>query len=184
MQELLAEAEQTERKRAYYDLRNSEDEDSQRVLIAMLPGSASPIHRHPETNETVVVLLGEATELLYDADGNECARNILNPELGNYLTHIPAGQWHTLIADKPCVILEAKAGCYKPVNPENVLSYRNRKYDAGLSVEEQKSELQFAVETNDIYALKMLIPKIAIGELKSDADFEATYRQALQMLCR
>ena len=184
LQELLEKAEQTERKRAYFDMRNTEDDLSQRVLIAMLPGSASPIHRHPETNETIVVLTGEATELLYDAEGHECARNILNPERGNYATLIPAGQWHTIIADKPCVILEAKAGQYKPVNPENVLSYRNRRYDAGLSVEEQKRELRLAIETNDIFALKMLIPKISIGEVKADSDFERCYRMAVQMICR
>lgn len=184
LKELLAKAEQTERKRAYYDLRNADDEESQRVLIAMLPGSASPIHRHPETSETIVVLRGEATELLYDADGHECARNILNPKQGNYATLIPAGQWHTIIADKPCVILEAKAGQYKPVNPENVLSYRNRKYDAGLSAEEQKRELKLATETNDIYAIKMLIPKISISEVKADGEFEEIYRTAVQMICR
>lgn len=184
LQELLEKAEQTERKRAYYDMRNTEEELSQRVLIAMLPGSASPIHRHPETSETIVVLTGEATELLYDAEGHECGRNVLNPALGNYATLIPAGQWHTIIADKPCVILEAKAGQYKPVNPENVLSYRNRRYDAGLSVEEQKSELELAIRTNDIYALKMLIPKISIGEVKADQSFEQLYRTAVQMLCR
>lgn len=184
LKELLAKAEQTERKRAYFDMRNTEEDDSQRVLIAMLPGSASPIHRHPETNETIVVLKGEATELLYDAEGNECARNILNPKQGNYATLIPAGQWHTIIADKPCVILEAKAGQYKPVNPENVLSYRNRRFDAGLTAEEQKRELELALKTNDIFALKMLIPKIAISEVKADPDFEAFYRTALQMICK
>lgn len=184
LKELLAQAEQTERKRAYYDLRNCEDEESQRVLIAMLPGSASPIHRHPDTSETIVVLRGEATELLYDAEGNECERNNLNPKNGNYATIIPAGQWHTIIADKPCVILEAKAGCYKPVNPENVLSYLNRKYDGSLSIEEQKQELKLAVDTNDIFALKMLIPKISISEVKADPEFESIYRCAVQMISK
>lgn len=182
IQELLAKAETMDRKRAYYDMRNSAEDESQRVLIAMLPGSASPIHRHPETSETIVVLKGEATELLYDTDGNECERTILNPAIGNYATLIPAGQWHTIIADKPTVILEAKAGCYQPVNPKNVLSYDNLKIDAEWDSHALLEAMQLAVETNDIFALKMLIPKIHIGDLKANAEYEASYRKALTML--
>lgn len=180
--ELLAKAGESDRKRAYFDLRNREDEDSQRVLIAMLPGSASPIHRHPETSETIVVLKGQATELLYDENGNECGRNILCPKMGNYATLIPAGQWHTIIADKPCVMLETKAGCYKPVNPENVLSYNNRRFDALLTAEALQKELELAVQTNDIFALKMLVPKIAVSDVLSHPDLAPIYRQALAML--
>ncbi|MCQ2335094.1 MAG: WbuC family cupin fold metalloprotein [Paludibacteraceae bacterium] len=182
IKDLLAKAEQTPRKRAYYDLRNCEEEASQRVLIAMLPGSASPIHRHPETSETIVVLQGEATELLYDAEGNECGRNTLCPERGNFATLIPAGQWHTIIADQPCVVLESKAGCYRPVNPENVLSYTNRRFEAKMTVEALQKELELAVQTNDIFALKMLVPKIAVSDVLAHPELEPVYRQALSKL--
>ncbi len=123
LESLLERATESERRRANYDLRNGEDDKSQRMLNVLLPGTQVPIHRHRETSETVVVLSGRLTEILYDDRGVECARFDLCPAEGRFALQIPKGQWHTVIVNEPCVIFEAKDGAYKPLTSEDVWNY-------------------------------------------------------------
>ena len=46
------------RLRMNYDLRNSSDDNSQRMLNALEPGTTMPIHRHQKTSETIACLRG------------------------------------------------------------------------------------------------------------------------------
>ena len=55
---LLREAADNPRLRQATDLRTSPADQSQRMLNALLPGTAVPIHRHPHSAETAVVLSG------------------------------------------------------------------------------------------------------------------------------
>ena len=48
------------------DLRNSPDDNSQRMLNAVEPGSVMQIHRHQKTSETVVCLRGKVVEEFFD----------------------------------------------------------------------------------------------------------------------
>ena len=68
----------SERKRMNYDLRTSESDTSQRMLNAMMPGTVVPIHRHPRSNENVILLCGKLVEVLYDDEGNETDRLLLD----------------------------------------------------------------------------------------------------------
>ena len=52
-----------------YDLRNSPEDGSQRMLNALEPGTQLPVHRHLASSETVVILRGAATQYFYDTDG-------------------------------------------------------------------------------------------------------------------
>ena len=52
--------------RQCFDLRTSEADTSQRMLIALLPGTVVPIHRHEDTTETVVCLCGKLDEVIYE----------------------------------------------------------------------------------------------------------------------
>lgn len=58
LDELTAKAKENPRLRQSLDLRNSADDQSQRMLNAIEPGSELPIHRHQKTSETVVCLRG------------------------------------------------------------------------------------------------------------------------------
>lgn len=120
---LLEKASSAERKRCNFDLRNSESDQSQRMLNAMVPGTVVPVHRHDDTAETVVCLLGRFYEIIYEEcpgnDGRmafrEISRHLICPESGFNGMQIPSGCWHSVEVLEPSVIFEAKDGPYKPV---------------------------------------------------------------------
>ena len=63
---LTEQAKASPRLRMNLDLRNSSDDQSQRMLNAIEPGSDMPIHRHQHTSETVVCVRGCLVEEFYD----------------------------------------------------------------------------------------------------------------------
>ena len=97
--------------RQNYDLRNPDD-NGQRMLNALMPGTVVPIHRHPNSNESIILISGRAVELFYDAEGREVSRCILDREQGSFGVVVPAGDWHTIQALEPTVIFEVKDGRY------------------------------------------------------------------------
>ena len=134
---LTAQAKASPRLRMNMDLRDSAEDQSQRMLNAIEPGSVVPIHRHQKTSETVVVLRGRVVEEYYDDAGvlaesfvlgdchvadaprNDVPRNDVPMA---YALNIPAGQWHTLRAlESGTVILEMKDWAYEPIGAEDVM---------------------------------------------------------------
>lgn len=109
---LLAQAAANPRLRQNFDLRSSEADGSQRMLNALQPGTVVPVHRHPRSNESIVLLCGKAEEIFYDGEGRETERLLMDPVAGTYGCVVPAGTWHTIIALEPTVIIEAKDGRY------------------------------------------------------------------------
>ena len=109
---LLAQAASNPRLRQNYDLRSSEADGSQRMLNALQPGTVVPVHRHPRSNESIVLLCGKAEEIFYDGEGRETERLLMDPAAGSYGCVVPAGCWHTIVALEPTVIMEAKDGRY------------------------------------------------------------------------
>ena len=63
---LTEEAKASPRLRVNYDLRNSAEDGSQRMLNAIEPGSVLPIHRHRKTSETMVCLRGKLVVEYYE----------------------------------------------------------------------------------------------------------------------
>ena len=98
--------------RENYDLRNSAEDGSQRMLNALLPGTQVPIHRHPNSSESVVVICGSVVEVYYDDNGKEIERIPMCPMHGNFGCQIPKGTWHSIEVLEPSVIIEAKEGRY------------------------------------------------------------------------
>lgn len=121
LNQLLAQANENPRLRQNLDLRTSNEDTSQRMLNALLPGTLVPIHRHRETTETVVLLKGSVEEVFYDNNGVECARYTLSHESGNIAIQVPKGQWHTIVAKEQSVIFEAKDGSFIPTTDEDIL---------------------------------------------------------------
>lgn len=79
----------------YYDLRDSEDDHSQRMLNVIEPGTVVPVHRHTMASEDIVVLRGRTEEVFFDVDGNETACFTLIPGGESPAIHVPMGQYHT-----------------------------------------------------------------------------------------
>lgn len=123
LDKLTEEAKASPRLRMNYDLRNSENDQSQRMLNAIEPGSPLPIHRHRKTSETVVCLRGRLVEEFYDELDRICTERIeLSPNGPVVAVNIPAGQWHTVRAlESGTVILETKDGAYEPTGDEDIL---------------------------------------------------------------
>ena len=124
---LLTKANDNPRFRLNYDLRTGVDDQSQRMLNALLPGTEVGIHRHPNSSESVVCLCGRMDVVVYDEvvtyvqDGedkkrkvsyNETERISLTPVEGKFGCSIPKGAWHTVEVFEPSVIFEAKDRAY------------------------------------------------------------------------
>ena len=122
LDELTEKAKASPRLRMNLDLRNSDQDQSQRMLNAIEPGSVVPIHRHPATSETVVCLRGRLVEEYYSEAG-ECTETIeLCPGGPVVALNIPAGVWHTVrVLESGTVILEVKDGGYVPIGPEDLM---------------------------------------------------------------
>lgn len=120
LDELTARAKESPRLRMNLDLRNSPEDQSQRMLNALEPGTVLPIHRHPTTSETVVCLRGHFEEYFYDAEGR--LTEVIDMTPGALLLNIPAGQWHSLkCLESGTVLLEVKDGPYEPIGPGDIL---------------------------------------------------------------
>lgn len=120
---LTEQAKASPRLRMNLDLRNSAEDQSQRMLNAIEPDSPLPIHRHQKTSETVVCLRGRLVEEFYDELERTCTERIeLSPNGPVVALDIPAGQWHTIQAlESGTVILEMKNGKYEPLSDVDIL---------------------------------------------------------------
>ena len=136
LDDLTAKAKESPRLRMNYDLRNSAEDQSQRMLNAIEPESVVPIHRHQKSSETVVCLRGRVVEEYYqEVQGSgfkvqgvqepkaELVERIeLSPNGPVVALNIPAGQWHTIRSlESGSVILEVKDGKYEPIQDCDVL---------------------------------------------------------------
>ena len=123
LDELTAKAKENPRLRMNLDLRNSAEDQSQRMLNAIEPGSPLPIHRHQKSSETVVCLRGRLVEEFYDELERRCIESIeLSHNGPTVAVNIPAGQWHTVRSlESGTVILEVKDGPYEPLSDVDML---------------------------------------------------------------
>ncbi len=92
LDDLSAQAKANPRLRQSYDLRTTPDDNSQRMLNALEPGTIMPIHRHRNTSETMVMVRGKLIERFYDDDGSITDEFVMEP-CGQYaIVQIEAGQ--------------------------------------------------------------------------------------------
>ena len=123
LDKLTEQAKASPRQRANYDLRNSPNDKSQRMLNAIEPGSPLPIYRYQKTSDTVVCLRDKLVWEFYDELERICTDYIeLSPNGQVVALTVPAWQWHTVKAvESGPVILECKEGAYEPLQDEDVL---------------------------------------------------------------
>ena len=143
---LFEQAKENPRLRQNLDLRTSVNDNSQRMLNALLPGTVVPIHRHPQSTENVFLLCGKIVEIICDENGNEIERIHLDPTVGNYGCVVPQGAWHTVEVLEPSVIYEAKDGKYGEDGSET--------FDAFKAKEAENKEQVSATFSNGLGDLK------------------------------
>ena len=119
MDDLTEQAQNSPRLRMNYDLRNSSEDGSQRMLNALEPGTVMPIHRHHQSSETVICLRGHFEELFYDEDGNLTETVDMVP--GGAVVNIEKDRWHSLrCLESGTVLFEAKDGPYHPLEEDEI----------------------------------------------------------------
>ena len=115
-------AAESPRLRMNYDLRDSEEEDGQRMLNVLLPGTKSAIHGHTDTSEVAVCIYGSAIERFYDDEGTETEIVVMTAGSDCPSVVVEQGRYHSLEATNEMGgIFEAKAHRYHPFKTEDIL---------------------------------------------------------------
>lgn len=119
---LSAQAKVNPRLRHALDLRTTPEDQSQRILNAVEPGTVLPIHRHRGSTETIVCLRGKVVQHYYDNNGQKIDSYVLAPNAPQVAMSVPIGQWHALESlEEGSVIFECKDGTYEPLAAEDIL---------------------------------------------------------------
>lgn len=117
---LSEQAKENPRLRCNLDMRNSADDQSQRMLNALEPGTVMPIHRHKGSSETCICIRGHFEEYFYDDKGN--LTDTIDMVPGGVVLNIEKGQWHSLkCLESGTILFEAKDGPYQPLSPEDIM---------------------------------------------------------------
>ncbi len=121
LDELTTKAKASERLRTNLDLRNGADDQSQRMLNALEPGTVMPIHRHKSSSETCVCIRGHFEEYFFDENCN--LTDTIDMVPGGVVLNIEKGQWHSLkCLESGTILLECKDGAYSPLSNDDVLA--------------------------------------------------------------
>lgn len=122
LDELSAQAKASPRLRQAYDLRNTPEDNSQRMLNALEPGTIMSIHRHLASSETVALLRGKICWHFYDDAGNETESVVLDANGDVRCINVEKGRWHSLeCLAEGSVLMESKDGRYEPLKEEELL---------------------------------------------------------------
>ena len=118
---LTVQAKSSPRLRIAFDLRNTPEDNSQRMLNALEPGTVMPIHRHKGSSETCICIRGHFEEYFYDSDGQ--LTDTIDMVPGGPILNIEKGQWHSLkCLESGTVLFEAKDGAYHPLEEDEVFN--------------------------------------------------------------
>lgn len=119
---LTGKAQESPRKRMNFDLRDTPEDQSQKMLNALEPDTYVPIHRHTSVSEAVVVLRGRCVQHFYDESG--CLTESVELAPGSDVPGIVVekGRWHRLESlESGTVILECKEGPFVPLDEKDIV---------------------------------------------------------------
>lgn len=121
LDELTAKAKENPRLRCNLDMRNSAEDQSQRMLNALEPGTIMPIHRHHGSSECVVLLRGKIRWMFYDENGKETESVILDVNGPIRMLVAEKERWHALeCLETGSVLYESKDGPYHPLEEDEI----------------------------------------------------------------
>ena len=117
--ELIATAENSPRRRAHHTIHEMNEDPIQRLFVALAPGTYFRPHRHTDKKELVIILQGKLGMLVFDDNGKVIERYELTPRGMPVLEH-PQGNWHACVALEPkTVFIEVKQGPFAPTSEED-----------------------------------------------------------------
>ena len=128
---LSAQAKANPRLRQAYDLRNpstssgqvQSEDNSQRMLNALEPGTIMPIHRHRTSSESIAIIRGKMVMRFYDDKGNLTEEVVMEPNGDCPMVQVEKGQWHSLeVFEEGTVVFEAKDGRYEELSNDDVMA--------------------------------------------------------------
>ena len=115
LDDVSAQAKSSPRLRMNFNFHQSLEDKCHRMLNAVEPGTDIPIHRHPDKDESFVILRGKVRSTTYNDDGSVIDSVVLSHEDGIYGVDIPQGVWHKHESlEQASVIFECKEGPYVP----------------------------------------------------------------------
>ncbi len=127
LDELSDQAKVNPRLRQAKDLRNSPEDDSQRMLNALEPGTVMPIHRHHASSETVIILQGKIRWMFFDDNDNlnpnePTEEVILDADGEVRMLNVERDRWHSLECLESAVLFECKNGAYVPLAEDEIIT--------------------------------------------------------------
>jgi cupin fold WbuC family metalloprotein len=113
VRELASQAEGVPRRRTHLLLHNGHEDQVQRLMIVLQPGTYIRPHHHSQQWEMVVLLQGRGDLLRFDGSG--CLTDRIELSSASQVAQIPAGVWHGFVVrEKDTAVLEIKPGPYRP----------------------------------------------------------------------
>jgi cupin fold WbuC family metalloprotein len=110
---MAREAAHSPRKRVHLLLHDGPQDQVQRLLIVLQPGSYVRPHHHSQQWEMLVLQQGRGMLLNFSADGHLLAREEMSA--ASPIAQIPIGVWHGFIVlDAATAVMEIKPGPYRP----------------------------------------------------------------------
>jgi len=114
--DLTVKAFDSDRKRTHYNLHSELTDKTQRLCIAIEPGSYIRPHRHSKKGkwEVFVVLQGSASMLTFNNKGKVTDAVLLSESGPVHAVEVQENTWHTLVShESGTVLLEIKPGPYR-----------------------------------------------------------------------
>jgi cupin fold WbuC family metalloprotein len=110
---MALEAAKNERKRVHLLLHSGHDDQVQRLLIVMQPGTYVRPHHHSLQWEMLILLKGGGELLDFSEDGKLLSRIEMSADAP--VAQIPVGAWHGFVVREPdTAVMEVKPGPYRP----------------------------------------------------------------------
>jgi cupin fold WbuC family metalloprotein len=111
--ELAGQAETAARRRTHLLFHSGHEDQVQRLMIVLQPGTYVRPHQHSQQWEMLVVLQGRGNLLSFDGSGRLEDRMELGPSAP--VAQIPVGAWHGFVVlERDTAVLEIKPGPYRP----------------------------------------------------------------------
>lgn len=125
LDDLTRRAQDSPRLRTAMDLRNTPEDQSQRMLNALEPGTVMPIHRHLASSETVALLRGKIRWYFYDDNGKVDEEVLLDANGDVRCINVEKGRWHSLeCLESGSVLLESKDEAYHPLEEDEIMNLK------------------------------------------------------------